>query len=322
MATTSTILDPRHTAAVRSDRVASRVAWLIDAGKLEPRDLKQFVPPARITACRVPETDALPLLSPADRGDRFGSWIVDRVVWQGRFGVVHRARHAVRNWHAAVKLHATASEIDITRSFDHPNIVRVLDAGTDWMAMPWARGGGLDRRLRTGRAYSVPAVIRIARSMAKALHAVHARGFLHGDVKPANILRADRAVWFADFGHAEPIGHSPQQRHRIVGSWGYLAPERFQGPGDHRSDYYSLGLTLVHLLTGQPPIVAHNYHESMSAHASLAREPLHWTVPGVSRTFAQWILRFIARHPDDRPQSLHEFTHDLRSEETNHVRYQ
>jgi serine/threonine-protein kinase len=145
-------------------------------------------------------------------------------------------------------------------------------------------------------------VFRIARETVRGLRAAFRAGYTHGDVKPGNLLLgADGAVRVADFGLARPVGAAPSGLDRIDGSWPYLAPERFEGGGDHRADVYALGLTLYHLLSGTPPVGGATPAECRARHRSLALEPLHWWLPDVSRAASALVLRMAARNPDDRP---------------------
>src|SRR6202044_3237871 len=95
---------------------------------------------------------------------------------------------------------------------------------------------------------------RIGIQVADALQHAHDQGVWHRDIKPANLL-LDTAgiVWVTDFGLAKAIAHDDLSRTGdLVGTLRYMAPERFCGGGDARSDIYSLGLTLYELLTPQP----------------------------------------------------------------------
>ena len=97
-------------------------------------------------------------------------------------------------------------------------------------------------------------VAEIGRQVAEALQHAHERGVLHRDIKPANLLLdAEGVVWVADFGLAKAMSHDDLSRTGdLVGTLRYMAPERFKGDCDARSDVYSLGLTLYELMTLRP----------------------------------------------------------------------
>ena len=97
-------------------------------------------------------------------------------------------------------------------------------------------------------------VAEIARSLAEAVSYAHEQGTLHRDIKPANLLIDTTGhVWLADFGLAKAIeSHDVSRTGDVVGTLRYMSPEQFAGKADHRSDIYSLGLTIYELLTLQP----------------------------------------------------------------------
>src|SRR5262249_41165155 len=100
-----------------------------------------------------------------------------------------------------------------------------------------------------------PSVARVGVQVADALAHAASQGVLHRDIKPSNLLLDDTGnVWVTDFGLAKAASDSDDLTHTgdIVGTLRYMAPERFSGRGDVRSDVYSLGLTLYELLTLQP----------------------------------------------------------------------
>jgi serine/threonine-protein kinase len=206
---------------------------------------------------------------------------------------------------------ATLSEIA------HPNVVRLWDAGTHdevpFLTTEYlARGSLKDEVARRG---SLPAheVLQMACDVVRGLRATLAVGFVHGDVKPGNLLLASNGTAkVADFGTSTRVNAEGIAVGDVVrGSWQYLAPERFGGIFDHRVDIYSLGLTIYYLLTGSPPVVASTPREALKAHRELTLEPLHWTVPQVSREASALFLKMAARDPDDRPANYDQLLADL-----------
>jgi serine/threonine-protein kinase len=149
-------------------------------------------------------------------------------------------------------------EAQAAASLSHPNIVAVYDYGTDaagpYIVMEQVAGGDLSRVLDERGALPPTAVARTGQQVADALAAAHARGIVHRDIKPGNILLApDGRVQVADFGIAQLAAESPVTSSGVtVGSVLYFSPEQARGdPATPASDVYSLGLVLYEMLTGQ-----------------------------------------------------------------------
>lgn len=142
------------------------------------------------------------------------------------------------------------------RKLDHPNIVRVLDAGPDYVVSEWVDSAPPRGALEEAQARSV------ASQILQALRHAHGRGVIHGDLKPANVLvTAGGTAKVCDFAYGRrdtsvrsSLYAGAEERKELVGSVGYLAPEVVQGDEpDERSDLYSFGVLLYELLTGRLP---------------------------------------------------------------------
>jgi non-specific serine/threonine protein kinase/serine/threonine-protein kinase len=156
--------------------------------------------------------------------------------------------------HAATRL---VREAAILASLHHPNVVPALDVvhqgSVVGIVMPLAPGGSLAERIARGR-LGDDEVVQLGDALASALAAVHARGLVHGDVKPGNVLFTEAGVpMLADFGVAQVVGPDPTDD-PLAGTVEYLAPERIDGaPPDPTADLYALGVTLYEALTGVVP---------------------------------------------------------------------
>jgi len=218
---------------------------------------------------------------------------IQSVLGTGGTGTVYLARDAgglvaVKVFHSGA--HAPAL-------LDHPNIVRIVDSGTQWVAMQYLPCGDADGELRAGRMAPERAA-HIVADIAEALDFAHSHGVVHGDVKPSNFLLAedDRAL-LADFG-TPPFVRDGE----VLTSAAYAAPEMLRGKViDGRADTYSLGCALFRLLTGKPPFFdAESKDEVVAAH-------LHRSPPRVTR-FAPWlpvamddvVTTAMAKDPGDR----------------------
>src|SRR5262249_56486864 len=143
-------------------------------------------------------------------------------------------------------------------------------------------------------------IARVGLQVADALAHAAAQGVLHRDIKPSNLLLDDTGnVWVTDFGLAKAQGDGDDLTHTgdIVGTLRYMAPERFQGQGDLRSDVYSLGLTLYEMLTLRPAFDEADRNQLISQ--VMHDEPVRprKVNPGAPRALATAVLNAIARHP-------------------------
>lgn len=153
-------------------------------------------------------------------------------------------------------------EARIAAKLHHRHIVGIHDVGRSadhhYIAMEYLPGGPV---LRGGVLPRVPFVLRVLREIALALHYAHARGVVHRDVKPDNILlREDGAAALADFGIARAAADSMARMTRtgsVIGTPQYMSPEQARGQElDGRADLYSLGVVMHELLTGEVPFQA------------------------------------------------------------------
>jgi serine/threonine protein kinase len=151
----------------------------------------------------------------------------------------------------------------ITAKLQHPNLVTVYDIGTHngvyYLAAEYIGGGTLKDRLAEG-GLTVAEILDIISDVAHGLDFAHQKGFVHRDVKPANVLfRTDGRVVLADFGIAKAMdgSNSSTVAGASVGTPDYMSPEQARGePVDGRSDLYSLGTMLFEMLAGRPPYQA------------------------------------------------------------------
>src|SRR5262249_25524184 len=157
-------------------------------------------------------------------------------------------------------------------------------------------------------------VAAIGVQVAEALQYAHAQGVLHRDIKPSNLLvDTNDSVWVADFGLAKVADAEDLTRSGgLVGTLRYMAPERFRGLSDARSDLYSLGLTLYELITLRPAFEAAD-HDSLIRKVSQEEPPrLRTAAPSIPRDLETVVEKAIAREPERRYQSAGAMAEDLR----------
>lgn len=291
------------------DRVAARALSLAVDGQLDERDLRQLID---INAVRASVNRASsPQLGrplPLPLHATLGRYTVGGVLGRGRCGDVYRSVHPQLKTPVALKVSsdgaALRAEAIALASVVHPNVVRLWDldqVGDLTVLVTQAGGKSLARVLRRRGVLAPRTAFRLARGILAGLVAVHRAGFVHGDVKPANILVGQGPPLLCDFGSARRIGGVVSNR--VEGTWLYTAPECFDGRISPKSDVYSLGLALYQVLTGQAPIAVTDFEACRAAHSNLRLDPLHWSVPGVKRSAWNLVRNMTNRDEQSRPSA-------------------
>ncbi|MBI3726521.1 tetratricopeptide repeat protein [bacterium] len=211
-----------------------------------------------------------------DPARSLGRYLILSEIGRGGMGVVSRAwDERLRRVVALKTIVGDAADVGLVERFQreaeavarlkHPNIVsvhEVFDAdGKHCLAMDFIDGTTLERALahgKEGERFSLDRALEIVRSVARAVHHAHEQGVIHRDLKPQNIMLDGRGRAFVlDFGLASIRDGRPRvtKTGSVLGTPAYMPPEQASGGGvvDERSDVYSLGATLYHVLTGRPP---------------------------------------------------------------------
>jgi WD40 repeat protein len=204
----------------------------------------------------------------------------------------------------------------------HTNIVPVFASGecdgTLFFAMQYIDGRTAAELLAAPRGGTAPAarareVARLGLHAAEALAYAHAQGLLHRDVKPANMLVDEQGtLWIADFGLAKAEGADDLTgTGELVGTLRYLAPERFEGACDARSDVYALGVTLYELVALRP---AFDETDRLKLVQRIGRgpEPLRRRAPWVPADLETVVQKALAVEPAGRYATARELAEDLR----------
>jgi hypothetical protein len=265
----------------------------------------------------------------------FGRYRIDSVIGRGGMGVVLRATDTVLDRPVALKLVAPELPTDratrdrfmresrLAAAIEHPHIVPVYEAGvvdgTMFIAMRYIPGRDLAQVLRRDAPLDPGRVIAISGQLADALDAAHARGLIHRDVKPANVLLEDRGedwAWLADFGLTRRIeGSAPSRADGLAGSIDYMAPESIQGASvDVRADQYSLACLVFHCLTGVPPFEGATEASVLYAHVNQAPPLLPASPSGASDVLDPALQRALAKDPHDRFPDCRTFVAALRGD--------
>ena len=266
-------------------------------------------------------------------GQQLGDYVLEAELGSGSMGAVYRATYLPQRTTVAIKvlLDELASDVSfITRfirearvisSLDHPNIVRVYDAGRQgeyiYFVMEYFPGATAGQMLRERQRLPLETVVEIAAQTADALAYAHREGRLvHRDIKPDNLLVNERCrVKVLDFGLARIEGaRSITVAGTVVGSLYYVAPEQLLGRTlDGRTDVYALGVTMYEMLTGQRPYRGQTLTEMSDAILMGTAAPPSRLAPSAPPEIEQIIGRAMARDLDYRYRDAGELYRDLRN---------
>jgi serine/threonine-protein kinase len=210
-------------------------------------------------------------------------------------------------------------EAMVGQSISHPHLVPVLTASVSepprLLVMPWLAGASLQARLAAGQQFDAPRALWIARQTAEALDALHAAGWMHGDVTPGNVhVSPSGHVTLIDLSFAQRSDEAGSAADRpIMGTCSYIAPELFTSAlrADIRSDLYSLGVVLFEMLSGRLPYAGKGLAELATEHRQSSPAELARLAPHVPREVVALVQRLIAREPLRRPQSPRELIERL-----------
>jgi hypothetical protein len=255
-------------------------------------------------------------------GERIGEWVIARPLASGGFGAVYEVAHARSGQRGALKLlhaHLATSvetlarferEIQVVQRLQHPNIVRLVDAGFSadgrpYLCMEMLDGEELARVIdREGR-LGVHHALEILEPICDALASAHDLGVVHRDIKASNImLCSDGRVVLLDFGIAkisDALAPELTATNQSLGTPSCMAPEQIQGQRpDPRTDVYALGGLLFHMLTGRMPF--HDPSPTMTQYLHLhARRPRPSLVAsGIPERLDEVIMRAMSIQPGER----------------------
>jgi len=264
---------------------------------------------------------------------RLGPYEIATALGAGGMGEVYRARDIRHDRVVAVKVLSQKvslpgagerffREIRIAAQLTHPHILPLIDSGESdgvlFFVMPYIEGETLRQRIARSGELPIRESIRVLRHVTDALAYAHARGVIHRDMKPENVLLSDRYALVSDFGIAKAIREmsSPDTSATIglttvagtiLGTPAYMAPEQAGGETvDHRADIYSTGVMAYEMLTGRLPFQATSAQQMMAAHLTkVADSILKWR-PETPPQLANTVMKCLEKRPADRWQSATE----------------
>jgi len=270
------------------------------------------------------------------KGARVGDYIIDRRIGLGGMGEVYTAEQVAMQRTVALKilqkdlssdkiyLERFFREVRILAQIEHPNIVGAIEAGVDgetyFFAMNFVDGSDLKRLLDEGRVFSEEEVLKIAVDVSKALKKVWDKHkLLHRDVKPANImLTPEGEVKLMDLGISKKIHGDDAEitmAGMMVGSPQYISPEQAKAEKDvdFRTDMYSLGSTIFHLLTGKTPYDGDSGMAVVSHHLSSEVPDPRSVLPDISARTSKMIMKMMAKKKEDRFSSWDDLITEMES---------
>ena len=260
-----------------------------------------------------------------------GDYVLGKLLGRGGTSEVYAAAHRTRGDRLAIKLLRAelASEPEVidsflgeamrTREIEHPNVVRVLDAGHDaasgacYLVMERIDGGSLAQQLAARGQIAEPELRALCAALADGVAAAHARGIVHRDLKPGNVMMCGDRPTIVDFGLAKSLGkRSAVVTHRRVGTLAYMAPEQLaSGLITPAVDIWALGVVMFELATGRLPFET---FDDGRLPQLVDAPPRAADLAPISAALSALIARCLERDPGRRPPSMIEIAHALRGD--------
>ena len=220
---------------------------------------------------------------------------------------------------AGVNFERFKHEILLTAQLQHPHILPVFTTGETqglpYYTMPFVEGESLRVHLMRAGAMPIAGAVSILRDVARALEFAHAKGVVHRDIKPDNILLAGNTATVSDFGiakallasHAVTVSAPRTDLGIVIGTPLYMAPEQAAADAglDHRVDLYALGCVAYEMIAGEPPF-AGSVASLIRAHIVDVPPPIVTKRADVPEALAVLVERCLQKDPDDRPASAGE----------------
>ncbi|MBO5959716.1 MAG: serine/threonine protein kinase [Lentisphaeria bacterium] len=264
---------------------------------------------------------------------RIGDYVIESQIGSGGMGMIYKAKQISMRRIVAIKVlrdNLTSNkkyldrffrEVRLLASMEHPNMVRVYEGGNDrgnvWFSMEYVQGDDLNLYLmRRQFRFSEYQARFIALHVASALvYAWNYQRIIHRDVKPANIMLTKTGeIKLLDLGISKKldddslsVGNTTADG-LLVGSPTYMSPEQVSAGKniDFRTDIYSLGVTLFHILAGKPPYDGTSVVDVITQHFSAPIPDIREIRPDVSRRVANIIKKMMAKQKEDRYASWEE----------------
>jgi serine/threonine-protein kinase len=260
-----------------------------------------------------------------------GTYQLAELLGKGGMSVVYLARHLLTEQEVAVKIlpPELASQKELKSRFieearalarlEHPNIVLLHnlaeESGHLYLVMQYAEGETFDTVIEREGRVEMGEAVDVGIQVLRALEYAHEQGVIHRDIKPSNIIvRGDGSVKVMDFGLAKFMGSTKlTQTGLTMGTVRYMSPEQVRGKQvDHRSDLYSLGITLYEAITGKTPFDGESHFDIMQQHLSTA-PPLPSELVDMPDEMQRALLKALKKKVENRFQTARSFRHAMQA---------
>ncbi len=266
------------------------------------------------------------LLDGIEPGATLGNYLIISKLGEGGMGVVYKAHDTTLDRTVALKvlsphlfrnkefLQRFRIEAQAQARLNGPNIVTLHSlfdlSGSLVLVMEYIEGQTLAQRLHNEGRLSVATTVWVFEQALLGVERAHRLGIVHRDLKPSNIfITGSHEIKLMDFGVAKILDNKEMtQGGSMIGTLMYISPEQITGKdADFRSDIYTLGITLFEAVTGRLPFVKQSDYEYMDAHLHEQPPRPSTLQPDIPQELESVILKAIAKDPDRRFQSAHEF---------------
>ena len=257
-------------------------------------------------------------------GDKLGPYEIVGLIGKGGMGEVYRGTDTRLGRSVAIKVSSREfndrfeREARAISTLNHPNICTLHDIGPNYLVMEYIEGDLLSKIIERGP-LPLDKALGYAVQIVDALAAAHAKGVIHRDLKPGNVIITRNGVKVLDFGLAklstdkvssdsaaniETVTEPITRAGAILGTLYYMAPEQVEGKeADERSDIFSFGVVFYEMITGQRPFGGDTQAAVLAALLKDQPPPMSQWQPAVPRQLERVVRKCLEKKPDDRWQS-------------------